>query len=110
MNSSDNDLNKIDNPAYSDVSIDTGVHKPPTIISPVIVPTNADYKRPASAKSFGSNSAAGDDSKELLDRNWLGLAFLSLHFFIGLVSERVLSVYAILILSVCLVDCAWISF
>lgn len=83
-----NNINSANNGnVYSDVNINRSDNysSRPSTSSPVIVPTNADYKRPSSTRSFKSNASSHISTTAQLDRNWIGLAFLSLHFFIGLV-------------------------
>lgn len=70
--------------AYTDVNIGHSIsgHSSRSTKSPVIVTTNADYKRPNST----STAASQNDNKSVsLERNWVGLIFLSIHFLLGLV-------------------------
>ena len=64
-----------------------------TVKSPGIIMSNADYKRPSSILSVASSSRDRrqremEEETPPLSRNWTGTIFLSCHFFIEIVSER----------------------
>lgn len=56
----------------------------PSMKSPAIVQSNADYKRPASIQP----SVRSEDDGKPLPRNWSGTLFLTLHVFIAIVRTR----------------------
>ncbi len=58
-----------------------------TVKSPVIVQSNADYKRPASIQPSARSFASERYEKEPLPRSWTVTLFLSLHVLIAIVRK-----------------------